>query len=291
MDTFCGLDLGRYTDFCALSMMTRELSIDSGSGLPVRDHRGNPHYFWQIRALRRWPLRTPYSEVIKQVVRNVTRPDINPRPRLVVDHSGVGTAILDQVRHALSSYQDLEVWGITITAGDTWKMTAFRTINVAKTQLTSNLAEALGNERVYVCPRADGSKMENQEILERELAAFKIRVSKTGYQSVEAMGSDHDDCAVSIALPLWLGNQNFMHMRHIGSASRGDIYLRPREVSALEAEQIAIERAEAESLKRERAELEKANERAYQESRYQTWYCPVTEADRKALDNMEFIDQ
>jgi hypothetical protein len=224
--------------------MTRELAIDPVSNLPLRDHRGNPKYFFQIRALRRWPLRTPYTEVVKQVVRNVTRPDINPAPRVVVDHSGVGTAVLDQVRHALKPYQDVEVWGISITAGDTWKFSGHRTLNVAKTQITSSLAEALGCERVYMCPRADGSKMENREILERELAAFKIRVSKTGYQSVEAMGSDHDDCVISIALPLWLGSQRFCEMRMLSAIES----LRPREHSALLAETAKIEAAERYAL-------------------------------------------
>jgi hypothetical protein len=220
--------------------MSRELAIDPFSGLPLRDHRGDAKYFWQIRGLRRWPLRTPYSEVIKRLVMIAKRPDINPAPRIVVDHSGVGTAVLDQVRQALMSYEDIEVWGITITGGDTWKFSGQRTINVAKTQITSCLAEALGCERVVICPRADGSKMENQDILERELAAFKIRVSATGYQSVEAMGSDHDDCVISVSLNLWLGSQQFCHMRTMENGP--NVLLRPRELDAIKAEQSALER-------------------------------------------------
>jgi hypothetical protein len=266
-------------------MMTRELSIDSESGLPMRDHRGNPYYFFQIRALRRWPLRTPYSEVVKQVVKNVTRPDIDPPPVLAVDHSGVGTAVLDMVRHALIPYPEISVWGLSITAGDTWRFTGRNTLNVAKTQLTSNLAEALGNERVYICPRADGSKMENREILERELAAFKIRVSTTGYQSVEAMGSDHDDAVISIALPLWLGNQSFMHMRHLGSANRDDVYLGPRERTALEKEQVVVELAEAEALKREQEHAAEQREAEERRRNRAPWEVEPSKAEREAILN------
>jgi hypothetical protein len=262
MDYFMGLDLGRYTDFCALSVMSRELAIDQTSGLPLRDHRGDAKYFWQIRGLRRWPLRTPYSEVIERVVKIATRPDINPSPRLVVDHSGVGTAVLDMVRHALISYEQIEVWGLSITAGDTWRITARNTANVAKTQLTSSLAEALGCERVVICPRADGSKMENQAVLEKELAAFKIRVSKTGYQSVEAMGSDHDDCVVSVALPLWLGSQRFCHMRTMDDSYKASDWLRPREIEAMKAETAALELervADAKAQEEREADLRRAS--------------------------------
>lgn len=61
MDYFMGLDLGRYTDFFALSVMSREMAIDNLTGLPVRSHRGDQKYFWQIRGLRHGPsgLRTP----------------------------------------------------------------------------------------------------------------------------------------------------------------------------------------------------------------------------------------
>jgi hypothetical protein len=233
------LDLGNYTDFCALSVMYRELALDGVTGLPLRDSRGDATYFWQIRGIRRWPLRTPYTEVIQRLVMIATRPDINPVPRVVVDMSGVGTAVFEQVRSALSSYQQIETFGIAITGGEKWTATGPGTFNVSKVQLTSCLAEALGCERVVICPRADGSKMENQTILERELAAFKIRVSSTGYQSVEAMGSDHDDCVISISLPLWLGARRHIQMRE--RTDGFDQYLRPREVEAIKAEKVALE--------------------------------------------------
>jgi hypothetical protein len=258
--------------------MTRELAIDHLAGTPIKNHRGDYAYSWQIRALRRWPLKTPYNEVIKRLVINATRPDVNPPPRVVVDMSGVGTAIFEQVSSALSSYEEIETIGIAITGGTTWKRTGRETFNVAKTEITSALAEAMGCERVIICPRADGSKMENQDVLERELAAFKIRVSKTGYTSVEAMGSDHDDCVISIALPLWLGTQRWCHMRTRGTIGASDVILRPYEQTAIDAEQRALERAELEALELERQgrNLHKEREAARQKRR-----------DREAEQNMD----
>jgi hypothetical protein len=243
VDPFVSLDLGKYVDFAACAVMTRELAISNETGLPLKTHRGDMVYFWQVRGLRRWPLRTPYSVVVSDLVRIATRPDINPPPKVVVDVTGVGSAVFEQVRTALSSYEEIVTYGISITAGESWSAVGRGMFNVSKVQITSCLAEALGCERVVICPRSDGSPMENADVLARELAAFRIRVRNTGYQTVQATGSDHDDCCIAISLPLWLGSQRFMQMRTADMEANPD--LRPRELVALSAEQARVEAAEA----------------------------------------------
>ncbi len=82
MDVWCGLDLGKYTDFAAVSVLNRFLAIDRATGRPERDSKGPKCYFWAIRGLRRWPLKTAYSAITRDVVRIVRRPDLRPRCRL-----------------------------------------------------------------------------------------------------------------------------------------------------------------------------------------------------------------
>ena len=217
VDTFIGVDFGKFTDFCAFSIMSRELAIDHDTGLPERDHRGGPIYFWQVLGLRRWPLRTPYNEVIRRLVVITKRPDIGRPINVCCDLTGVGSAIMEQVRTALDPYQDVTTWGISITGGETGSWSPNRKagrhcFNVGKAEIVSVLAETLGTERLILCPREDGGPMENTEVLERELRAFKIRVSRTGYQGFEAMNSDHDDAVIALSIPLWVGSQRFAQM-------------------------------------------------------------------------------
>jgi hypothetical protein len=233
--------------------MTRELAIDEATMLPLRTSIGTPRYFWRILGLRRWPLKTAYTEVVKRLVITARRPDINPVPRVVVDMTGVGASVFEQVRTALDPY-GIDTFGISISAGEKWAASGRNTFTVSKVQIVSCLAEALGSERVYVCQRADGSPMENQRVLESELAAFRIKTTKTGYQTAEAFNSDHDDCVISISLPLWLGSQRFCEMRQ--RTDSPDVVLRPHERAALSAEQRKIEQDEQTAIERERQQAE-----------------------------------
>jgi hypothetical protein len=214
--------------------MARELAIDYTTGLPLRDSRGRAIHSWQIMGIRRWPLKTPYSVVIPKVLEIATRDDIRPAPKVVVDMTGVGAAVFEQVCTELRLHEQIEVYGISITAGSTWAVRGPRMYNVSKVELTSCLAESLGCRRVKLCPRANGRKMDNAAILEKELRDFKIKTTKTGTQTAAAFNSDHDDCVMSISMPIWLGNQNFMRMGEWREPSMTT--LQRHEVRALEVE-------------------------------------------------------
>ena len=84
------------------------------------------------------------------------------------------------------------------------------TVHVSKVQLMSPLHEALGGGRLKHCRRGDGRLMENSDVLERELAAFRVRTSDAGHQVFGAEQRDHDDCVISVAMPLWLSSRSFM---------------------------------------------------------------------------------
>jgi hypothetical protein len=254
MDHWVGLDLGSHVDFTAASVLTRSLAIDPATRMPMRDSRGCALYDWRLRAIHRFSLRTPYTEVAASVARIAAMPELMPQPRVVVDATGVGVACVEMVRTALRPYPDIELWGVSITAGEGWRLVGRQALNCSKVQLVGSFREVLESGRFRVCKQTDGRPIPGAEVLKRELAAFKVKVSRLS--NMEVFGADsgqHDDCVLSVSLPVWAGSLAFMRMREIPEGDR-DPYFRPRESAALAAEDDAIAREMGEQTERMRSE-------------------------------------
>jgi hypothetical protein len=98
--TILELDLGQSQQFSALAAI-REAGQDA-QGRSV----------WAVPVLTRWPLGTPYPQIVAAVADIAGRLD---RPTLVVDGTAVGRGTVDLFRQA-----DLpvdEVVAVTVTAG------------------------------------------------------------------------------------------------------------------------------------------------------------------------------
>jgi hypothetical protein len=80
-----GLDLGRSMDPTALAVVERT------GEYPTWQHG--------VRLLRRWPLGAKYPEIVRDVGAMVGSPPLKGC-RLVVDYSGVGRPVVDQLAHA-----------------------------------------------------------------------------------------------------------------------------------------------------------------------------------------------
>lgn len=246
MDYWIGADLGKHVDYAAVSVLGRSLAIDRRTGMPRRNSQGDPLYQWRVRALQRFPLRTPYPVVARKIARIATMPELRPAPRVVLDSSGVGVAVVEMVRTELARHPEIECWGVSWTAGESWRVIRKHELSAAKIQIVGSLAAALHSGRLRVCRKADGSPIDGADVLERELAAFKVHQSKRS--DAELMGAEsgaHDDMVASVALPIFAGGLRMMQMR-----TRDTVTL-ARESSALTAE----EDAEALALEREEAAL------------------------------------
>lgn len=104
-----GLDLGQ-TDFTALAVVERvltppgNLTVDAwermrldgrpGIGRPVEEHH--------VRHLARWPMGTPYPEVVEQVGSLMRRPPLATDALLVIDRTGVGVAVMDMLHRGVA---------------------------------------------------------------------------------------------------------------------------------------------------------------------------------------------
>jgi hypothetical protein len=258
MDHWVGLDLGSHVDYTAVSVLTRSLAINPATRMPMRDSRGCALYDWRLRAIHRFSLRTPYTEVADKAAKIAAMPELMPQPRVVVDSTGMGAACTEMVRTALRPYPDIELWGISITAGEGWRVVGRQALNCSKVQLVGAFREVLESGRFRVCKQPDGKPIPGAEVLKRELAAFKVKVSRLS--NMELFGADsgqHDDCVLSVSLPVWAGSLPFMRMREMPEGD-GDPHFRPRESAALAAEERAIRQAEEDAILREQ---DRENER------------------------------
>jgi hypothetical protein len=185
---FGGLDLGQLTDYSALCVAERTERPAPEGQRPVR------HY--AVRHLKRWPLRTAYADVVADVVRLYAAPPLAGAP-LVVDRTGVGVAVFEQLRRARPAARLVPA---TITAGKDTACGEDGCWSVPKRELAGVLQVLLGTGRLKIAPALPLAK-----VLGRELQTFKVKVNvATGSESFEAWREkDKDDLVLATALPLW----------------------------------------------------------------------------------------
>ncbi len=141
-----------------------------------------------VRHLERVRLGTSYSQVIKGVAAIVKK---LPSPDLIVDATGIGRPVIDQMRET-----GLEPVPVTITGGrfmsfdgDMWR--------VPKKALLRPLVAASEAGRLKV---AKG--LREAEAFQRELQAFQRRITARGYSAFGGVG-EHDDLVIAVALICW----------------------------------------------------------------------------------------
>jgi hypothetical protein len=219
-----GLDLGQAQDFSAFVLVEKTRRPH-----PDRPDRERNHY--GIRTIRRWPLRTPYPDIVEDVCQAVLRPPLGPnpnarppstlpdvhtwgttgrlaprlddypKPSLVVDETGVGRAVCDLFRSARPRAQIVPV---TITAGLDTKMALNGGWRVPKVQLESVLKALMQTGRLLI------ANVPERKLLTKELQAFKARVTATGHEQFEAADwrdRPHDDLVLAVALACWFGEK------------------------------------------------------------------------------------
>ena len=125
-------------------------------------------------------------------------------------------------------------------------------INCSKVQLVGSFREVLEAGRFRICRRHDGRPIRGADVLKRELSAFRVRMSRASNETFGADAGQHDDCVLSVSLPVWAGSLPFMRMRE-RLEGEDDPRYRVREASALEAEEEVIRKAEEEAPMARRA--------------------------------------
>ena len=215
-DFFLGLDLGQRADYTALSAIERivretgqtrtvtvqgESRFTDGLGFTLKrpamtaQEIAETESVYEVRHLERFPIGTPYPEIVARVVDLQSRGPLKDAP-CVTDATGVGAPVMDMLRAARAYCV-----GVTITGGDSVSQ-ANGEYRVPKRDLASVCIVMLQAGRLQIANRLPGGI---GPLLKKELAAFRVKINlATGHDSYEAWReSDHDDLVLSVALPLW----------------------------------------------------------------------------------------
>jgi hypothetical protein len=198
MPFYVGLDLGQSADYTALAAV-HSTKTQTPEGQVVKG--------LHLRHLERYPLRTPYPEIVEKVAALVRDERLVPTeydpsraryssqpPALVVDNTGVGVAVTDLLKG-----KGLRFTPVTITAGDKAHRSG-RTWRVPKRDLVAALEVPLHTGELKV---AEGLTL--WPALKEELLNFRRKINlKTAHDSYEHWReSDHDDLVLAAAMAVW----------------------------------------------------------------------------------------
>jgi hypothetical protein len=178
-----GVDLGQSQDYSALCVIEYQ-NVDE------------PTY--HVRHLHRWPLGTPYTQIVRDVEAMVRTPPLDTRhPAVAADRTGVGRGVLEMFGDGLAA----DLHAILITAGHSVTRDAEGCWHVPKVELVSALQKLLQSRRLKVSPDLDMAA-----VLVSELKAFRTKITLSGHETFEAWRErDHDDLVLAVAMAVWLG--------------------------------------------------------------------------------------
>jgi hypothetical protein len=218
-----GLDLGERVDYTALSVL-RQHAVPTGrlsrqyAGFTLEEGRAyglqpEAEYQYDLTYLDRWrgqgyKVAVPIvAQLIEELHQDTHRQrmaiNILNQPALpvwvLVDHTGVGIAVLEDLRAA-----GLDCTGITITSGDTVNRRGWDYL-VPKIDLVSTLKVLVENRRLH-----GSAELPLWSTLEAEMQNFKVKKTlSTGHDTYGA-GTEwregaHDDLVLSVAMAAWFG--------------------------------------------------------------------------------------
>jgi hypothetical protein len=177
-----GLDLGQTKDFTALAVLECQ-SPDTNTERPE----------YALRHLRRFPLGTPYTEIVPAVAALVRSGPLAEAP-VVVDQTGVGRAVVDMLRQAVGW-----VVPVTITGGHAVTVAEDHSFHVPKKELVTCLQVVLQSRRLRIV-----RQLHEAAILVRELQQFQVKITQAAHETFGVWREgQHDDLVLAVALACW----------------------------------------------------------------------------------------
>ena len=191
------LDLGRNHDPSAVALL--EIAED---GEPRRNWVTwalTQPYRTTFRHLARWPLGLDYPAQLDRLRRLVASPSLSPHEiTLVVDATGVGTAVMDLLRKEGPRCRKV---ALTITAsGEPREVSGG--YHVSRAELLSSFLLGM-QRRQFSIARATTGWRDFQE----ELTSLRARHSPTGAVRLEPVSGAHDDLVMAAAMAWWFNSR------------------------------------------------------------------------------------
>ncbi len=182
---FLGLDLGQRVDPSARCVLERH-----GKGLEA---------YYHCRDLHRYPLGTSYPTVVSDVRGLCLREPLSSnRPTLAIDATGAGIPVVELFTLARPRLNAV-ITPISIHGGNEITVNGYG-FNVPKRELVSVVQAFLQTDRLKIA-----AELPLANVLTTELQNFQVEISQNGFDSYNARSGAHDDLVLSLAMALWLG--------------------------------------------------------------------------------------
>jgi hypothetical protein len=192
---FVGLDLGQAQDFTAIAVLSRPRLTGNERGADRHPPYGVPH-------LARFPLGTPYPQIVAAVVELLRSPPLRGC-MLVADQTGVGGAVVDMLEDAMKGRVTCHFCPVTITAGHDVTRGETGRLRVPKKELVGCLQVLLQTRRLRVA-----KALPEAATLVRELETFRVKITDAANETFGAWREgQHDDLVLAVALAAWMGER------------------------------------------------------------------------------------
>ena len=197
--SFVGLDLGQAQDFTALAVLSRPR-------VTGREIGADPKPPYAVPYLQRFPLGTPYPQIVTAVVDLLRTPKLHGS-MLVVDQTGVGRPVVDMLTEAMKGKVSATCRPVTITAGHDVTMGENGQYRVPKKELVGCLQVLLQARRLQVA-----RSLPEAAVLVRELETFRVKITEAANETFGAWrDGQHDDLVLAAALAAWAGERALPH--------------------------------------------------------------------------------
>jgi hypothetical protein len=182
-----GLDLGQAQDYTAMAVVKR---LNPELAWEFYGHDDPDSFIYELKYLKRWPLGTSYPQIVDDVVQMANHRALLDRSKWMIDTTGVGTPIADQLFEI-----GLDAVPILITSGRRSNRNK-RTLCVPKRDLIATVSVFLQNGMLKF-----PSDIELRNEFIAELTNFTMRISRTGQDTYSPLQhSQHDDLVMALAL-------------------------------------------------------------------------------------------
>jgi hypothetical protein len=228
LTNFLGLDVGQARDPSAWALVERRTYADRLVSLnePVKVVA---HSEIHATAYSRFPLRTPYTNVVRKIAAIAQTPDFYGDLVIIVDCTRE-RAVYDIMREN-GDLHGTTIIPMIITGGAHISSDAHGWYNVPEAELLSALTVSLEGSKLILY-RDGGQAPGDSEELERQLANIRKRVSPRRSRvgmSVDGSDVDNDDMAFALSFAVWYAKysgaldtpQTPQHRRTFDPARRG----------------------------------------------------------------------
>jgi hypothetical protein len=184
-----GVDLGQSRDHSTVAVLER--TIEYGPRDPVTWQHATAEIYC-VRRLERFPLGTPYPDIVEALRKLLAQPELAHRSTVLVDATGVGAPIVDYLRRARVPAR---VQSLLTTGGETATRGPGR-LAVPRKDLVAAVHLLLEHRKLRI-----PMELPLARTLLRELKQFS------------PAGSEHDDLVLALSLAAWYALQRWP-LRH-----------------------------------------------------------------------------